>query len=41
MCGICGFVSKRNISEELLEKMNNTMVHRGPNDAGVQIFKTL
>lgn len=38
MCGICGFVSKVNISKEELKEMNNTMVHRGPDDDGVEIF---
>ncbi|MFZ5986174.1 MAG: asparagine synthase (glutamine-hydrolyzing) [Bacillota bacterium] len=35
MCGICGFVTAKNIEEENLIKMNNTMIHRGPNDSGV------
>ena len=39
MCGICGFVSKNNISLSQLESMNNTMVHRGPDDAGEEIVK--
>lgn len=38
MCGICGFVSKRNITMEQLKKMNDTMYHRGPNDSGEEIF---
>lgn len=38
MCGICGFVSKKNITLEQLEVMNNTMYHRGPNDSGAEIF---
>lgn len=40
MCGICGFVSNSVISLEQLEKMNNTMVNRGPDDAGAEIFTT-
>ena len=32
MCGICGFVSRRQISLEQLKQMNDTMRHRGPND---------
>lgn len=35
MCGICGYCSNKEISESELEMMNNTMYHRGPNDAGV------
>lgn len=38
MCGICGFVSRRNITLEQLKKMNDTMYHRGPNDSGEEIF---
>ena len=38
MCGICGFVSKKNITIEQLTAMNDTIYHRGPNDAGVEIF---
>lgn len=38
MCGICGFVSKRNITLEQLKKMNDTMYHRGPDDSGEEIF---
>lgn len=38
MCGICGFVSKREISLEQLKAMNDTMYHRGPNDSGEEIF---
>ena len=30
MCGICGFVSKQNITREQLKIMNDTMIHRGP-----------
>lgn len=38
MCGICGFVSRREISTEQLTAMNDTMAHRGPDDSGVEIF---
>ena len=38
MCGICGYISKNRISEETLTDMNNTMVHRGPDDSGVMVF---
>lgn len=38
MCGICGFISKRNISLEQLKKMNDTMYHRGPDDSGEEIY---
>lgn len=38
MCGICGFVSRKNISPEQLRYMNDTMYHRGPDDRGEEIF---
>ncbi len=38
MCGICGFVSKQNITLEQLKEMNDTMYHRGPDDGGAEIF---
>ena len=38
MCGICGFIGKRDISLEQLKAMNDTMYHRGPDDSGEEIF---
>lgn len=38
MCGICGFVSKKNMTIQQLKAMNDTMYHRGPNDSGEEIF---
>lgn len=38
MCGICGFISKKRITEEQLRIMNDTMYHRGPDDSGVEIY---
>lgn len=38
MCGICGFYSKKAITKEQLHTMNVSMVHRGPDDAGVELF---
>lgn len=38
MCGICGFYSKNRITDDQLTEMNNTMYHRGPDDAGVEIY---
>lgn len=35
MCGICGYAADEGIPDEVLERMNNTMYHRGPNDAGI------
>ncbi|MCR5675155.1 MAG: asparagine synthase (glutamine-hydrolyzing) [Lachnospiraceae bacterium] len=38
MCGICGFISKRNLTQADLIRMNDTMRHRGPDDAGVEMY---
>jgi asparagine synthase (glutamine-hydrolysing) len=35
MCGICGYLSKREYNEQMLVDMNDTMLHRGPNDRGL------
>jgi asparagine synthase (glutamine-hydrolysing) len=41
MCGICGIyeygVSAPGVSEPLVERMRDTMSHRGPDDAGVYV----
>ncbi len=38
MCGICGFISKKNITMGDLTRMNDSMYHRGPNDSGQEIY---
>lgn len=38
MCGICGFVTKRDIRLDKLKEMNDTMYHRGPDDSGEEIY---
>lgn len=38
MCGICGYVSKKRITEDELRTMNDTMIHRGPDDSGVELY---
>ncbi len=38
MCGICGFVSGKRITEDELRAMNDTMYHRGPDDSGVELY---
>ena len=38
MCGICGFISRKDITRDHLKAMNDTMVHRGPNDSGEELF---
>lgn len=37
MCGICGFISQREISRDQLKLMNDTMYHRGPDDHGEEV----
>ena len=40
MCGICGIFSrKQNIDREILISMRDTMIHRGPDGAGIYISK--
>lgn len=38
MCGICGFVTNKTVTPEQLKNMNDTMIHRGPNDSGEELF---
>lgn len=38
MCGICGFIGRREVDEQILTSMNDTMTHRGPDDRGVELF---
>ncbi len=38
VCGICGYVSKKNITLGQLKAMNDTMYHRGPDDSGEEIY---
>lgn len=39
MCGITGFVTKQRIGIDDLIKMNDTMIHRGPDDSGAEIYE--
>lgn len=39
MCGICGFITKKNIRINDLERMNATLAHRGPDDNGEEIYE--
>lgn len=39
MCGICGYISKTPISKDKLSEMNDTMIHRGPDDRGVEMYE--
>ncbi len=38
MCGICGFISKKPISADILSSMNDTLKHRGPDDHGEEVY---
>ena len=39
MCGICGIynLDDRQVDKNLLKKMNNTLIHRGPDDEGYYV----
>lgn len=39
MCGICGYISRKNITLEQLKAMNDRMYHRGPDDSGEEIYE--
>lgn len=39
MCGICGYISKKSITKQQLSDMNDTIIHRGPDDSGVEIYQ--
>lgn len=39
MCGICGYIRRREVTPGQLKKMNDTMYHRGPNDSGEEIYE--
>ena len=39
MCGICGFITGKDIRLEHLKAMNDTMYHRGPDDSGEEIYR--
>lgn len=38
MCGICGYIRKRELTLEKLRQMNDTMYHRGPDDSGAELY---
>ena len=38
MCGICGFYTPDKYGIEALRKMNESMIHRGPDDHGEEIY---
>lgn len=40
MCAICGFVTKSPTSQVVLDRMTDSMKHRGPDDRGIQLFQT-
>lgn len=39
MCGISGYFSRQYRSAETLTRMNDSMEHRGPDDAGVEFYE--
>lgn len=38
MCGICGFITRKKVNIEHLQEMNATLIHRGPDDHGEEIY---
>ena len=39
MCSISGFIDfKKESSEEIMERMSDTMIHRGPDGSGVLVL---
>lgn len=38
MCGITGYVCRKRIERDVLSRMNDSMQHRGPNDAGAELY---
>lgn len=40
MCGICGFISEKEITTENLKNMNNTINYRGPDSEGIYFEET-
>ena len=40
MCGIFGIVSKKPVSNNILIKMNDLLIHRGPDDEGFLAYNT-
>ncbi len=40
MCGICGFITKRNIADAAFDGMVDSLIHRGPDDRGTYRTQT-
>lgn len=38
MCGICGFITRKKVNMDVLQRANNSMAHRGPDDSGVELY---
>jgi len=38
---MCGIINNKLLEKELIEKINNLIAHRGPNDKGIYLEKTL
>lgn len=39
MCGICGYISQNEYPGNIIREMNDTMYHRGPDDAGTYCYR--
>lgn len=41
MCGIAGFFSPNGLESDLITRMSDIIAHRGPDDSGAALWKTL
>jgi asparagine synthase (glutamine-hydrolysing) len=41
MCGITGYINPDGVSASDIKKMNDTLIHRGPDDDGIFVDKTV
>ena len=39
MCGICGYIDNKRITDEQLSEMSETLYHRGPDDGGIWQYR--
>ncbi|MCI9437360.1 MAG: asparagine synthase (glutamine-hydrolyzing) [Lachnospiraceae bacterium] len=39
MCGICGYISLKRVNKKVFASMNDSMIHRGPDDSGLEQFQ--
>jgi asparagine synthase (glutamine-hydrolysing) len=39
VCGICGYISLKRVNKKVFASMNDSMIHRGPDDSGLEQFQ--